>query len=85
MLTERRLQKRTSKTLVVSINKRQHRFLVGQNADEILEAFGCSVELPQIEDPSENVTIRGPQASLPKALGLVRPPQTLVQSLLLTL
>lgn len=57
----------------MSVNKRQHRFLVGSNADDVLEATGCSIELPAVENPSEEVTIRGPQAELIKALGLVRP------------
>jgi hypothetical protein len=33
---------------------------------------GCAIELPAIEDESELVTIRGPQAALVQALGLVR-------------
>jgi hypothetical protein len=65
-------QRQNSKTLSISVNKRQHRFLVGPNADEILEVCGCAIELPAIEDESELVTIRGPQAALVQALGLVR-------------
>ncbi|CDZ98263.1 Vigilin [Phaffia rhodozyma] len=56
-------------TLSVQIPKRQHRFLVGANADEILSAHGCIVELPSIEDPSDNVVIRGPSQQLALALG----------------
>ena len=41
--------KSSTTTLNISIPKRQHRFLVGPNADEILAATGCVVELPAIE------------------------------------
>lgn len=56
----------------ISINKRQHRFLVGQAAEEILAASGCSVETPPMEDSDDQVTIRGPQAGLMIAFPLVR-------------
>ncbi|UZJ52571.1 hypothetical protein CBS101457_001891 [Exobasidium rhododendri] len=60
--------KRTFRTLQISIPKRQHRFLVGEAAQEILSSTSCSIELASIDDPSDNVTIRGPQARLPLAL-----------------
>ncbi|PWN46954.1 hypothetical protein IE53DRAFT_382491 [Violaceomyces palustris] len=60
--------KRTFRTLTISIPKRQHRFLVGDAANEILSSTGCSVELASIDDPSDSVTIRGPQTQLPVAL-----------------
>ncbi|KAK4705915.1 hypothetical protein P7C70_g280, partial [Phenoliferia sp. Uapishka_3] len=66
-----RMKERTCKTISMSVSKRQHRFLVGANADEILEVTGCSVELPSVESASEDVTIRGPQAALIKALEVV--------------
>ncbi|CAG8593403.1 18703_t:CDS:10, partial [Racocetra fulgida] len=53
---------------------RQHKFLIGQkgsNLQEILETTGCSLELPALSDPSENVTIRGPQNKLTSALQIV--------------
>ncbi|KAM0748974.1 hypothetical protein T439DRAFT_58756 [Meredithblackwellia eburnea MCA 4105] len=62
---------RTCKTLSISVNKRQHRFLIGPNADDLLEVTGCCVELPPVESSSEDVIIRGPQSELVKALGLV--------------
>ncbi|KAK4054370.1 hypothetical protein OIO90_003603 [Microbotryomycetes sp. JL221] len=63
--------KRTTKTASIGVNKRQHRFLIGSNAEEILEMTGCSVEVPMISDPSENVTIRGTQEGIIKAFGIV--------------
>lgn len=60
--------KRTFRTLQINIPKRQHRFLVGDAAQDILASTGCSVELASIDDPSDSVTIRGPQVQLPQAL-----------------
>lgn len=57
--------------LKISIPKRQHRFLVGSAADDILNETGCIVELTPVEDPSDQCVIRGPQASLIPALTLV--------------
>lgn len=57
--------------LKISIPKRQHRFLVGAAADDILSQTSCIVELPPVEDPSDQCVIRGPQASLIPALTLV--------------
>ncbi|WWC91688.1 uncharacterized protein L201_006634 [Kwoniella dendrophila CBS 6074] len=54
--------------LKISIPKRQHRFLVGSSADEILIETGCIVELPPVDDPSDQCVIRGPQPSLIPAL-----------------
>ncbi|KAL7415309.1 hypothetical protein BDY24DRAFT_382512 [Mrakia frigida] len=63
--------KSSTTTLAISIPKRQHRFLVGSNADEILATTGCVVELPSIEDTSDQVVIRGPTNNLSQALGAV--------------
>jgi predicted RNA-binding protein YlqC (UPF0109 family) len=57
--------------LKISIPKRQHRFLVGSAADDILDQTGCIVELPPIDDPSDQCVIRGPQPALIPALTLV--------------
>ena len=57
--------------LKISIPKRQHRFLVGTAADEILAQTGCIVDLPPVEDPSDQCTIRGSQPNLIPALTLV--------------
>ncbi|WVR07663.1 hypothetical protein IAU60_004705 [Kwoniella sp. DSM 27419] len=57
--------------LKISIPKRQHRFLVGSAADEILDQTGCIVELPPVDDASDQCAIRGPQPSLIPALTLV--------------
>ncbi|EST07096.1 K Homology domain, type 1 [Kalmanozyma brasiliensis GHG001] len=60
--------KNSFRTLAISIPKRQHRFLVGDAANDILASTSCSVELAAIDDPSDSVTIRGPQSKLPLAL-----------------
>ncbi|WFD00899.1 hypothetical protein MYAM1_003655 [Malassezia yamatoensis] len=56
------------RTLSMNIPKRQHSLLVGDNAADILEATGCVIELPSVQDPSDSVLIRGPQQQLPHAL-----------------
>lgn len=60
-----------STKMVISIPKRQHRFLVGSAADEILEEHGCIVELPAIDSHSEECVIRGPKSNLIAALTTV--------------
>ncbi|OWZ35904.1 hypothetical protein C349_05122 [Cryptococcus neoformans var. grubii Br795] len=55
----------------VSIPKRQHRFLIGSAAEDILAQTGCVVELPPVDDPSDRVVIRGPPAKLVAAQSLV--------------
>lgn len=59
---------RSFRTLTISIPKRQHRFLVGDAAQEILASTSCSIELASIDNPSDSVTIRGPQVQLPAGL-----------------
>lgn len=56
------------RTLSMNIPKRQHAFLTGDSAADILEKTQCTVELPPQADVSDTVTIRGPQAQLPHAL-----------------
>ncbi|KDN48495.1 hypothetical protein K437DRAFT_255466 [Tilletiaria anomala UBC 951] len=63
--------RRNLRTLAIQIPKRQHRFLVGDNATEVLATTGCSIELAPIDDPSDSVTIRGPAPSLAGALTAV--------------
>lgn len=63
--------KRSFRSLVIQVPKRQHRFLVGDAANEILATSQCSVELAPVDDPSDEVTIRGPQTQLPAALSAV--------------
>lgn len=60
--------RRAFRTLQINIPKRQHRFLVGDAAQDVLASTGCSVELTAVDDPSDTITIRGPQAKLPLAL-----------------
>ncbi|GAB5585670.1 hypothetical protein Unana1_00570 [Umbelopsis nana] len=60
-------------TVKFEINKRQHRFIIGKNAVnlmDILEQTGCTVELPASTDASEEVVIRGPKNKLPSAMAL---------------
>ncbi|RKP37143.1 hypothetical protein BJ085DRAFT_9066, partial [Dimargaris cristalligena] len=62
---------RTTRQIVVSIPKRQHRFLVGPKGahiQEILEKTGCIMELAPAHNASESVVIRGPEANLMDAL-----------------
>lgn len=56
---------RTLRTLTTSIPRRQHQFLTGASALDILAATQCSIELPAEGD---SVTIRGPQTQLPSGL-----------------
>ncbi|CAO1613311.1 unnamed protein product [Parajaminaea phylloscopi] len=60
--------RRSFRSLSISVPKRQHRLLVGDAANDILATTQCSVELAAQDDPSDGVTIRGPQAQLPLAL-----------------
>ncbi|KAJ3014994.1 hypothetical protein HKX48_004838 [Thoreauomyces humboldtii] len=66
--------KRTTKTLQIPVNKRQHRFIIGPKGAtllSILEQTGCHVELPPTADPSDLIVIRGPDNMLSAALQLV--------------
>ena len=66
--------KRLTRTITITIPKRQHKYLTGQkgqNLQEILSATGCTVALSAIEDPSDTVVIRGPEANLVNALSMV--------------
>ncbi|ODN73290.1 hypothetical protein L202_07839 [Cryptococcus amylolentus CBS 6039] len=55
----------------VSIPKRQHRFLIGSAASDILAQTESIVELPAVDDSSDRVVIRGPQSKLGAAQSLV--------------
>lgn len=60
--------RRSFRTISFNISKRQHAFLVGESASDILAKTQCSIELPPSNEPSEAITIRGPQSQLPQAL-----------------
>ncbi|KAI8975573.1 hypothetical protein BDF20DRAFT_822811 [Mycotypha africana] len=65
---------KNSRTVAISIPKRQHKYLYGKNGENLKEIFaesGCTVELPTSDDPSENVIIRGLDADLVKGLTVV--------------
>lgn len=67
------LQK-TTRTAAIGIPKRQHKYFLDKNGatvKEILEKSGCTVELPSLNDSSDNVTIRGPEKRLINGLTLV--------------
>ncbi|KAJ2804050.1 hypothetical protein H4R20_002657, partial [Coemansia guatemalensis] len=64
----------SSQTVTVTVPKRQHRFVVGpggQGLAEIARATGCSVSVPPPRSASDQVVVRGPEANLVQALGLV--------------
>lgn len=65
---------KVTRTLVLPINKKQHRFIIGPKGSvitEILERTGCYVELPLQSDPSDMVTVRGPENALGVALNMI--------------
>ncbi|KAL7753942.1 hypothetical protein RI367_000874 [Sorochytrium milnesiophthora] len=65
---------RTTKSLQVSIPKRQRKFLIGPKGahlQELLETTGCFVTLPKPTDATDNVTVHGPQKALVEALQFV--------------
>ncbi|KAJ2848502.1 hypothetical protein IWW36_003259, partial [Coemansia brasiliensis] len=63
-----------SRTISVRVPKQQHRFVVGpkgQTLIEIMRATGCSVAVPGPRTTDEDITVRGTDAALVQALGLV--------------
>lgn len=67
------LQKKCG-TVSYSIPKRRHKYFAGKDGatvKEILEETGCTIELPAPNDPSEVITIRGPDERLTDGLSLV--------------
>lgn len=60
----------TLKEFGIVVPKRQHRYLIGEAADDILEKTGCIIDLPPASDPNEQVMMRGPQSGLLKAIEL---------------
>ncbi|KAJ3273549.1 hypothetical protein HDV01_004316 [Terramyces sp. JEL0728] len=66
--------KQTTKTLNIAIPKKQHRLIIGPKGSglqDIMQKSGCVVEVPSINNPVEDVLVRGPQGSLSVALALV--------------
>ena len=62
---------RTTQTLVMTLSKRQHRFILPPVSDQILHDTGCAIEVPPASNPTDQITIRGPSAKLVEALQLV--------------
>lgn len=54
----------------IVVPKRQHRYLTGDAANDILEKTGCIIDLPPANDSNEQVMMRGPQSGLLKAIEL---------------
>lgn len=64
-------QKRKCQTISVEVKKSQHKYVVGPrhtNIQEILANTGVSVEVPDLNSPSETITLRGEQEKLGQAL-----------------
>lgn len=67
-------KEKTAKHISINVAKTQHRFIIGQQRSglhEILRATGVSVEVPETEDASESIVLRGEPAKLNDALVLV--------------
>jgi polyribonucleotide nucleotidyltransferase len=51
----------------VEVKKSQHKYIIGpkgNNINEILVETGVFVEMPQMDNVSETITLRGPQEKL---------------------
>ncbi|GMR35164.1 hypothetical protein PMAYCL1PPCAC_05359 [Pristionchus mayeri] len=60
-----------AKSLTVSINRAQHRYIIGKQRSgiaEILRSTGISVEMPEVDTASDVITLRGDPARLGDAL-----------------
>ncbi|EEB08538.1 vigilin [Schizosaccharomyces japonicus yFS275] len=81
---------RTTIPTMISIPRRQHRFIAGEKASgihEIAEKTGCSVVLPTAKDPtSELVIVRGPAMAISEGIRLTmeRANSTLIDALNIT-
>ncbi|KAF1799839.1 hypothetical protein V8B55DRAFT_1542057 [Mucor lusitanicus] len=65
---------KSTRSVAIGIPKHQHKYLYGKNGEtlkEILAESNCTVEIPPLDDPSENVTIIGPDADLVKGLTVI--------------
>ena len=70
----------------VHVQKSDHRFIVGQqrrNIEEIYNLTGVKIEVPGMNDPSEEIVLHGDRFQIGSAITLmytkVRSPQTFVQ------
>ncbi|KAJ1536996.1 hypothetical protein HK096_005406 [Nowakowskiella sp. JEL0078] len=65
---------RSTTVVKIDVDKRQHKFVVGQQGSVIQEIFdksGCSVDVPPASDLSISITIRGHSSNLPSAMSLI--------------
>jgi len=67
-------KERKCQVILVEVGKSQHKYIIGNRrsgTDEILEKYGVSVEVPNIEDMVETITLRGEHDKLGAALSAV--------------
>ena len=65
--TEKIFQARKFSEISIEVKKSQHKYIIGpkgNSINEILEETGVFVEMPQMDNTSETITLRGPQAKL---------------------
>ena len=61
------MQVRKFSEVSVEVKKSQHKYIIGpkgNSINEILDATGVFVEMPQQDNTSETITLRGPQEKL---------------------
>ncbi|XP_028847333.1 vigilin isoform X3 [Denticeps clupeoides] len=64
-------KKRKTTTISVEVKKSQHKYIIGPKGNtlqEIMESTGVSVEMPQLDSPSETIILRGEPDKLGPAL-----------------
>ena len=67
------MKKKSLRSASISVPKDRHRLLVGPKGNSlrnILQATGCAVAIPSEEDPTDVITVIGPEATLLQALGM---------------
>jgi transcription antitermination factor NusA-like protein len=67
-------QSKIIRSLSITVPKKKHRLIIGSKASNLQEVHsktGCIVDVPSIDDPSELIWIRGPEAKLSLALQIV--------------
>ena len=65
--SENAFQVRKFSEVSVEVKKSQHKYIIGprgNSINEILDETGVFVEMPQMDNPSETITLRGPQEKL---------------------
>ncbi|ORZ02451.1 hypothetical protein BCR43DRAFT_481564 [Syncephalastrum racemosum] len=65
--------KKAYRTIAFAVPKRQHKYILGKDGvtlREIFEESGCTIELPEEDETTENITVRGPDDKLIPGLQL---------------